>query len=230
MDEYDQGGQGQVPQKKKRAYAQQAYEFGQNAGAPPGSAAGQPPPMMPGYRAPGAATPSYGGTAAAPGYDASPAPAQYGVPPAQGYGAPGPQDQLAGQFGQMNLGQQQVPSQPQQSMQSQAHVNQLFPSDLISQPFNVQELDLPPPPINLPPNVSNLVQSPTTMLIHVDERHSLSLRELPSQVCSVNSEHRTYNALSPQEIKTTFRAGDPTIYLVTRCRGPSARCAGSSHL
>ncbi|KAK3052245.1 hypothetical protein LTS18_012307 [Coniosporium uncinatum] len=165
MDGYDQSGQGQIPQKKKRAYAQQAYEFGQNAGAPPGSAAGQPPPpMMPGYGTPGAAAPSYGGAAAAPGYGASPAPAQYGASPAQGYGAPhapgygapppGPQDQLAGQFGQMNIGQQQVPPQPQQSMQSQAHINQLFPSDLISQPFSVQELDLPPPPINLPPNVS----------------------------------------------------------------------------
>ncbi|KAF2801929.1 COPII component protein [Mytilinidion resinicola] len=33
-------------------------------------------------------------------------------------------------------------------------LNQLYPTDLVSQPFNVLELDLPPPQINLPPNTS----------------------------------------------------------------------------
>ncbi|KAK7552484.1 hypothetical protein IWX46DRAFT_344113 [Phyllosticta citricarpa] len=113
-----------APQKKKRAYAAQAYEFGANTGA----AAGTPPAM---------------------------------VPPA------GAVDPLAGQFGQMNLGaqqpqqqQQQPMMQPMQTMQQPpmpaqtAQLNQLVTTDLISAPFNVYELDQPPPPIILPPNTS----------------------------------------------------------------------------
>lgn len=110
-----------APQKKKRAYAAQAYEFGANTGA----AAGTPPAM---------------------------------VPPAGGA-----VDPLAGQFGQMNLGAQQAPQQPMmqpmQTMQQPpmpaqtAQLNQLVTTDLISAPFNVYELDQPPPPIILPPNV-----------------------------------------------------------------------------
>lgn len=34
-------------------------------------------------------------------------------------------------------------------------LNQLYPTDLLNQPFNVSELDLPPPPIILPPNVGS---------------------------------------------------------------------------
>ncbi|KAF2271666.1 COPII component protein [Westerdykella ornata] len=121
--------------KKKRAYAQQAYEFGANAVPPAG---GAPAPLMPGE--------------------------------AFGQGIPAP-DNLAGQFGQMNLGPQQpgyqqpgyqqpgyqqpIPQQVQpQAPAAAAHLNQLFPSDLIQQPFNVLELDQPPPPINLPVNTS----------------------------------------------------------------------------
>lgn len=73
-------------------------------------------------------------------------------------------DQMASQFGQMNIGGQQAPQfqqhmqQPQMQQQPpamhQVQMNQLQPTDLISQPFNVYELDLPPPQINLPPNVS----------------------------------------------------------------------------
>ncbi|KAF2402266.1 COPII component protein [Trichodelitschia bisporula] len=112
--------------KKKRAYAAQAYEFGQNAALQqqqqPMPVLGQVPAQMPAVGMP-----------------------PLGVPP------PGPQDPLAQQFGQMNIqSQPQVPP----GVQAAPQLNQLYPSDLISQPFSVQELDLPPPPINLPPNTS----------------------------------------------------------------------------
>lgn len=130
--------------KKKRGYAAQAYEFG-------GNAAGQQP-LQPQQQLP--PQPAYGG--AAPMYG-SPMPIQpMGTPMAapQMQAAPqqmqGSQDHLSQQFGQMN-----IQAQPQAPPQAQApHMNQLFPSDLISQPFLVSELDLPPPPINLPPNTS----------------------------------------------------------------------------
>lgn len=110
--------------KKKRHYATQAYEFGANSALPQG---GAPPPMMPG---------------------------QMGIPQgAPAMGVPSPQDALAGQFGQMNIGAGQAaqPGYPQpgyqqpgyqqpgvQAAQPQAPVavapqNQLLPSDLIQQ-------------------------------------------------------------------------------------------------
>lgn len=128
--------------KKKRAYAQQAYEFGANA-VP---AAGAPAPLMPGQMGIG-----------------QPMPAQ---------GMPSPADGLAGQFGQINLGAgqpiqpgysqagyqqpgyqqpgyqapgyqqpgiQQVQTQPQAPAVA-SHMNQLFPSDLIQQVSNGAEL------------------------------------------------------------------------------------------
>lgn len=62
------------------------------------------------------------------------------------------------QFGAMGMAEpHHMPPAPQQQpvVQPQRHVqlNQLYPSDLISQPFNVAELDYPPPPIILPPGV-----------------------------------------------------------------------------
>ncbi|EHK23253.1 COPII component protein [Trichoderma virens Gv29-8] len=52
----------------------------------------------------------------------------------------------------------QMGSQPQPPQMAQANrpaaLNQLYPTDLLTQPFNVTELDLPPPPIILPPNTS----------------------------------------------------------------------------
>ena len=41
-----------------------------------------------------------------------------------------------------------------QQFQGRPPMNQLYPTDLLNQPVNVSELDLPPPPIILPPNVS----------------------------------------------------------------------------
>jgi protein transport protein SEC24 len=132
--------------KKKRAYAQQAYEFGGNAA---GAAQAAPPPLQPAY---GAAAPVYGQQ---PAYGAAPVPS-YGQPLAQPLGAtpiPGGHDQLASQFGQMNL-QNQPPAPQPLATAPLMQPNLLVASDIISQPFQVEELDLPPPQINLPPNTS----------------------------------------------------------------------------
>ena len=151
--------------KKRDRYAGPAYEFGANAalnagGAPPAQQAapayGAPIPQQ--QQAYGAPVPAYGAPApgygvASPGYGA-PSPS-YGAP---GYGQPAAQDPnaLSQQFGQMNMGSQpgQPAPQAQQPAAAAAQQNQLFPSDLIAQPFHVSELYNPPPPINLPANAA----------------------------------------------------------------------------
>ena len=145
--------------KKRDRYAGAAYEFGANAGLNQGGGAAPPQPAAPGY---GAAAPGYG--APAQGYG-QPSPG-YGQPAAPGYGQPAygqppAQDPnaLGQQFGQMNLGPQgqgapQLQQQQQQQPATAASQNQLFPSDLIAQPFHVSELYNPPPPINLPANAA----------------------------------------------------------------------------
>ncbi|ODA76527.1 hypothetical protein RJ55_07797 [Drechmeria coniospora] len=113
-----------------------------------------------------------------PGMQQQQQPAQQGAHPAypaapdQGYPAPvgGAQLGQAGvadisqAMGGMHLGgqadaqQQQQQQQQQQPAAAQGHragpLNQLYPTDLMNQPFSVAELDLPPPPIVLPPNTS----------------------------------------------------------------------------
>ena len=59
-----------------------------------------------------------------------------------------------GMGGQAPLANQPLLQRPQ--------LNQLYPVDLLNQPFNVSELDLPPPPIILPPDVS--VEKEVTIL------------------------------------------------------------------
>ena len=136
--------------KRDRYAAGTGYQFGANTQE---AQAGAPPPVGPGYGAPapayGAPSPAYG--AAAPGYGA-PSPG-YGAPAP--YGQPAPQDPnaLNQQFGQMNLGPGQPAPQVQQPVAAPQQ-NQLFPSDLIAQPFHVSELYNPPPPIHLPPNAA----------------------------------------------------------------------------
>ena len=157
-----------APGKKKRNYAGQAYEFGGGANAnlggqqvgggqypPPPSQGqgygdyGQQPQQQASYPGQnygsGPASPAFGG----PNYGQqpqnvggyqSPEPAY----PAQG----GPQHPSVGGItqgmGNMSVGQH-APIQGR---------NQLYPSDITNSPLNVNELDLPPPPIILPPNVS----------------------------------------------------------------------------
>jgi protein transport protein SEC24 len=128
------------------------------------------PEVQPGYGAPspylaqGAPQPlvqSYGQSAAAGlgGY----------VPPDTGYPSPGvPPAGVGGitqGMGQMGLGgPSSAAVQPQQSSTRPLVLNQLYPTDLLNQPFNVAELELPPPTIVLPPNVRYCFECERTTL------------------------------------------------------------------
>ncbi|KAI9772025.1 MAG: COPII subunit [Geoglossum simile] len=161
---------------KKRAYASQAFEFGAGAnsalgGQPKGGGSypvtqsvgygGYPQqpqaPQQFGHQQPGptldqVSTGHVGGPAS--GYGD---PGMTGIggyqSPAAGYPPQGGVGGVTNQFGQLGIGGQSQPV-PQQGMLKQQALNQLYPTDLITQPFNVSELDLPPPPIILPPNSS----------------------------------------------------------------------------
>lgn len=168
--------------KKKRGYATQAYDFGAGANsalgnAPPAGGAfqqGGVAPAFGGYPAAAEAPSAFGvpyaanagvPAAAQPSYGQPLSPGVGGYqPPDAGYPGPGaPSSAAAGitqGMGQMGLGAQQ-PGQVQQGQGSaatrQMPLNQLYPTDLLNQPFNVAELELPPPPIILPPNVSRVL-------------------------------------------------------------------------
>lgn len=164
--------------KKKRTYAADAFNVGTGANVAAGGLGAPPPPAgQYGAPAPVAGTPVYGGYGA-------PVDPQYGAPqqqqpvaaaagsyayPDYGGGAaatPGGVDGITAGVANMGFtpagGQpplQQQPPVAQQAQQAGAParsgpLNQLYPSDLLSQPFNVSELELPPPPIILPPNTS----------------------------------------------------------------------------
>lgn len=169
--------------KKKRGYATQAFEFGagSNAGMaggpiPPGSGGVGVPQPSPGYGGypqqefqPGYASPTPAGYGAqgypAPGQitgaAAAAAPAGVGgyqspdqyYPSGAAPAAQGVSGITAGMQG-MNMGGVPQPLQQQPQQQARLVLNQLYPTDLLNQPFNVSELDLPPPPCILPPNVS----------------------------------------------------------------------------
>ncbi|KUI58200.1 Protein transport protein SEC24 [Cytospora mali] len=147
--------------KKKRAYAAQAFDVGSGANAAVGGQLqgggqfGTPQPVAAGYGYPGqeaqpavpayGAPQTYGSPAAAPGFQP---PEPYGAPPAPGV-ASITQGMAGMQMGQGQPAPQQVPPQARVGP-----LNQLYPTDLLNQPFNVSELDIPPPPIMLPPNSS----------------------------------------------------------------------------
>jgi protein transport protein SEC24 len=187
-DQFAQQAAAAAGKKKKRGYAAQAFDVGTgaNAGATPGGAPMQPgaqPYGMP----PAQQAPTYGGYGASdplaapaqPGYPQQPA---YGQQPAapqqpaygyqapdQGYPAPGAQPGAPGVAGiTQGMGGMQITPQPGQQQPPQAGVhavrpavlNQLYPTDLLNQPFNASELDLPAPAIVLPPN-SSVTPSPT---------------------------------------------------------------------
>jgi protein transport protein SEC24 len=175
QEEYDQSQSGtpgpasQLPAKKKRAYAGQAFEFGTGANA--GQPATQAVPPAAAY---GAAQPAAGYGYGAPVQQATGYPdpqqqqpaAAYGAPaagyqPPDAYGAaPGGVPGMTQQFSQMGMApqqqQQQQPAQaPQQAAPAAQRLNPLQPVDISVQgaPFHVSDLDLPPPSIILPPNV-----------------------------------------------------------------------------
>lgn len=162
--------------KKKRAYAGQAYDFGGGAnsalggqqpagGTYPASAGGyggyppqnaqqayQQPPY--GIDAPQTQAPIYGQTPPVGGYQ----------PPDPGYGqGAAPLSPVGGiTHGMGNLGVSGHPPQQPAPIPQRPQLNQLYPTDLLNQPLNVMELEQPPPPIILPPNVSSLLERETT--------------------------------------------------------------------
>lgn len=169
--------------KKKRAYAADAFKVGSAGAGGQAPAPGQygaptqlaGAPAYGGYgaqAAPDAQDVQYGHPqqpgVGAPG--GAPAAGGYGYPdyayPGANAGAPGAGGVDAVTAGVANMGftgagqpaaphqqpHQQVPAQQGQPPRT-GPLNQLYPTDLMSQPFNVSELDLPPPPIMLPPNV-----------------------------------------------------------------------------
>lgn len=150
----------QVGGRKKRAYAGEAFEFGSGANAAlggqlQGGGAYGGYPAQP--QAAGYPPTTYGADPnqiAAAGYGQPQAAGVGGYqPPAAGYPAataPGVA-QMTQQFSQMGMADPQQVQQPQGPRV--IPLNQLYPTDLLTQPFNAAELDYPPPPIILPPNV-----------------------------------------------------------------------------
>lgn len=164
--------------RKKRAYAGEAFEFGHGANAAIGGqplAGGsygtpsQPQPL--GYQQ--------------PVYGAEPSQVQPAVPGYAPPTAPGVA-QITQQLGAMGVADV---NQPAQAPRSSVPLNQLYPTDLISQPFNVAELDYPPPPIVLPPNVSfsyGLGASLRRCLLYLDKRFPIALCELPPEIRTID--------------------------------------------
>ncbi|KAK8117245.1 Sec23/Sec24 trunk domain-containing protein [Apiospora kogelbergensis] len=172
---------GDAGKKKKRGYATQAYEFGAGGNA----AAGAPVAggMMPGQSAPGASPMGYPAQQDfQAGYGGAPAPAGYAVPPAgtptqpglggyqapdayyQGAAVPGTPQGMGGitaGMQNMNMGGQPAQAQPPQQ-QARVALNQLYPTDLLNQPFNASVTQSPD--ANCPPKYirSTLNAVPTT--------------------------------------------------------------------
>lgn len=119
-------------QKKKRAYAAQAYDFGANSvGSAP------PAPYNPGMGAPMQQGIPQQGFPSQQGFVPQGAP-QQGFQP--GIQPQSPIDPLAQGFGQMNIGGQ--PQQVTPQAQAPGHVNPLLTTDLVTQPFHVLELEV----------------------------------------------------------------------------------------
>ena len=148
--------------RRKRQYAGQAYDFGAGANSQTGhggSFSSPPGAVYDGYNAqvpqPGLQQQPYG---AQPVYG-QPPPAVGGYqPPDQGYPPHGATSMLGGvsgiTSGMNNMGIGGQPSLTAQPQPPRPNLNHLYPTDMLNQPFEVSELNLPPPPIVLPPNVS----------------------------------------------------------------------------
>ena len=227
--------------KGRRHYAGQAYDFGAGANsavgnqpqggaaypAAPGAGYGGYPPQM---AQQGFEQPAYGvgqgGPAmmGAPGYGQPHTESGAYQPPDPGYPAHGATSMLGGvggitqQMGQMGMGGPTQPPPPAHSQRTQ--LNQLYPTDLLNQPFNVSELDLPPPPIILPPNVSwsyprdsvpmltllslALLRRPMpTARRNMFGRHSML--SPPLILCSKNRDYRLPSLYSPIRHSTMWK-------------------------
>jgi protein transport protein SEC24 len=159
-------GPGAAAGRKKRSYAGQAYDFGAGANSALGGQqqgggayeggfnqqaheAGYP---QGGYQQSAAAP------AQTPGIGHQPVAGVGGYqPPAPAYPVQqGGMTSMTQQFGQMDMSQKQAPAAPTARPQA---LNQLYPTDLLNTPFNVAELEYPPPPAILPQNVSDSTMS-----------------------------------------------------------------------
>lgn len=158
-----------VAKKKKRAYAAGAFDVGTGANA---TAGGQPvaaqqggPTNAPAYGSYPEAQPQpmYGGQQAIP---QQPTYGQQPPPIQPGYGDHLAQPQqphnpaVGGDMTQAMANMTVAPRLPPGAQQQQSRpavLNQLYPTDLLSNPFSVSELDLPPPPIVLPNNVCSVL-------------------------------------------------------------------------
>lgn len=175
--------------KKKRGYAAQAYDFGAGGNAALG---GQPPnpenfapvgaPAYGGYPAPGE-QPAYTGNQPYTDSPQPPAASTFGQSALSGLGGyqapqqaqtgyPGPGAPPTGDVGGITQGMGQMGIAPQAGQAGAGAIprvalNQLYPTDLLNQPFNVAELELPPPPIILPPNVSLAFQTDICYLANI---------------------------------------------------------------
>ena len=208
--------------RKKRAYAGQAYDFGAGANSALGGQQ-QAGGAYGGYAAPaqpqGYPQASYGADqtqAAAPGYPQPNAPQAGYQAPTAGYPAPqaGGVQQMTQQFGQMGVGDQsQMQAQPPMGRNQ---LNQLYPTDLLTQPFNVAELEFPPPPIVLPSNVSTPLVDPLQQtLTSLDQRYPFSICELPSQIRPFYLECCPHHTFPFEEVSSAIWPCNPTIYITT---------------
>jgi protein transport protein SEC24 len=161
---------------KRRQYAAgqtQAYYGGADAGVAPayGGVGAQPPNLSGGQLfTPGLTTESqsaqqqvpptgssyYGQQQGEPEYINAPG---YGQPTVPGYGAGGV-GQLTDQFGQMGVNGGQKPFQ-------------IYTTNLLTSPPDPRDLELPPPPIRLPPG-SSLVNSPLANAHHSYQRSTVN--------------------------------------------------------
>lgn len=172
---------GHGAKNRRRGYAEEQYDFGAgaNAAGTPSSQGGVPGAHMGGYPGPqqqhqqeAQFISPMGGTAPAmgvqqQGYGMAPGLSGAGAGNIQqgGYEPPGAPVGMVGvtqQFGQMGMGQQG-------GIQASQALNHLYSVDLMQQPFNVAELEFPPPDIVLPPNVwHNSGLSLDTLLIRLN--------------------------------------------------------------
>ncbi|OJD15810.1 protein transporter SEC24 [Emergomyces pasteurianus Ep9510] len=215
-------GPGSHGGKKKRAYAGQAYEFGTGPNAAlggqlqgGGAYGGYPAPQQPQVY-------QQGGFGAEP---AQMAPQIAGQPePVGGYQAPVDpypsqpvnMGQVTQQMGQMSMAGQ--PAGQQIPVQRGAPLNTLYPTDLLTQPFNVAELDYPPPPIVLPPN-SSVTPSPTA---NCPPKYVRSTLNAVPTTHSLLKKSRLPFALVIQPYASLHDAEDPvpivSDQVISRCR------------
>lgn len=206
--------------KKRRGYAGEAYSFGQGANVAPEGTPQTQHDLQPGYgqqpqanydQATSYGQPAFGGynsaaTQQQPAYGQPQYPQKqvaaggYQAPDA-GYPAPAQPDMggLTQDMSKVGFGGSPNPP-PQQAQSNRPHLNQLYPTDMMNQPFQVTELDLPSPPIVLPPNVSSWSFVLWYMLTDLDERYCIGKCKLSTEIHPFHIECCSDDKFTSQEI------------------------------